>query len=83
MDDNKISHVQYEVVSSIIERIEKRFGKMTVTRGKEHVFLGMDIRYRENGTAEIRMKEYVKEAISEFGMELRQSATSPAKRNLF
>ena len=38
VDDNKISHVDPAVVSSIIEKIEERFDKMTVTRGVEHVF---------------------------------------------
>jgi hypothetical protein len=83
VDDNKISHVDYDVVSDIINRIEKRFGKMTVTRGKVHVFLGMKITYLENGTAQILTSEYIKEAIVDFGEELKGSATSPARRDLF
>ena len=38
VDDNKISHVDPNVVSMVIGRIEERFGKMTVTRGREHFF---------------------------------------------
>jgi hypothetical protein len=38
VDDTKISHVNSSVVTDIIEQIESRFGKMTVTRGDEHVF---------------------------------------------
>jgi KUP system potassium uptake protein len=83
VDDNKISHVDYDVVSDIINRIEKRFGKMTVTRGKVHVFLGMKITYLENGTAQILTSEYIKEAIVDFGEKLKGSATSPARRDLF
>jgi hypothetical protein len=83
VDDNKISHVDYDVVTDIINKIEKRFGKMTVTRGKEHVFLGMHIVYLVNGTARIRMREYIKEAIVDFGEVLKGSATSPARRDLF
>jgi len=64
VDDNKISHVDAKVVASVVEKIEERFGKMTVTRGKEHVFLGMNIRFNDDGTASVRMKEYVQEAIS-------------------
>ena len=45
VDDNMISHVDLDVVTSIIEKIEERFDKMTVTRGKEHIFLGMHIQY--------------------------------------
>ncbi len=72
-----------KVVTEVIEKIEEQFGKMTVTRGKKHVFLGMDIDYLENGTARIGMVEYLKEAIVEFGEPVPRSATSPAKRDLF
>lgn len=47
-DGLKISHVDPQVVTNIIEQIEERFGKMMVTRGDEHVFLGMLIRYVKN-----------------------------------
>ena len=33
VDNNKISHVDDTVVTNIIEKIEAKFGKMTVTRG--------------------------------------------------
>jgi len=51
VDDNKISHVDDTVVTDIIKKIEAKFDKMTVTRGKHHVFLGMDITFNDdNGT---------------------------------
>ena len=34
VDNNKISHKDPEVVTMIIYKIEARFGKMTMTRGK-------------------------------------------------
>jgi hypothetical protein len=43
-DDNKISHVDDTVVTDIIEMIEAKFGKMTVTRGKHYVFSATSIR---------------------------------------
>ena len=59
VDNNKISHVDDTVVTDIIEKIEVKFWKMTVTRGKHHVFLGMDITFNNNdGTFTILMKEY-------------------------
>ena len=63
VDDTKISHVESAVVASIINEIEKRFDKMTVTQGREHTFLGMKIRYTDEGTAQISMKEYLLEAM--------------------
>ena len=37
IDDKKISHVDPDVVSSVIKKIEKKFGKMRVTRENKHV----------------------------------------------
>ena len=84
MDDTKISHVDAQVVTDIIKEIERCFEKMTVTRGDEHVFLGMSINYvKKNGTAEIMMREYLEESITELGLEINRTAASPAKRDLF
>ena len=70
VDNNKISHVDDTVVTNIIEMIEVKFRKMTVTRGKHHVFLGMDITFNDNdGTVTILMKGYLKEAIADSGMD--------------
>jgi len=75
VDNNKISHVDATVVTDVFEKIEAKFGKMTVTRGKHHVFLGMDITFNNNGT--------VKEAIADSGMDASRVAATPAKRDLF
>jgi len=84
VDDNKISHVDDTVVTNIIKKIEAKFGKMTATRGKHHVFLGMDITFNDNnGTVTILMKEYLKEAIADSGMDATKVAPTPAKKDLF
>ena len=79
----KISHVDPEVVTDIINKIESKFDKMTVMRGKEHVFLGMKIRYTDEGTAVITMRQYLEEALAECGMEINRTAATPAKKSLF
>jgi Reverse transcriptase (RNA-dependent DNA polymerase) len=83
VDDMKISHVDPEVVTSIINTLENHFEKMTVTRGKEHVFLGMNIRYTEERTAVVTMKQYLQEALDECGMDITRAAATPARKNLF
>jgi hypothetical protein len=83
VDDNKISHINPDVVTMIIGKIEEQFGKMTVTRGKEHVFLGMNIRYTENKTATITMKEYLRESIDESELNITREAATPATKELF
>jgi len=71
-------------VTDIIEKIEVKFGNMTVTRGKLHVFLGMDITFNNNdGTVTILMKEYLKEAIADSGRDASKVAPTPAKKDLF
>ena len=83
VDDMKISHADPAVVTDVIEQLEQFFGKMTITRGKEHVFLGMKIKYTDQGTAEIIMQDYLEEAIVESGLDVVRSATTPAKWDLF
>jgi hypothetical protein len=43
VDDNKVSHMDPAVVTNAIEKVESYFGKMTVTYGKKHCFLVMNI----------------------------------------
>ena len=83
MDDNKISHKDPTVVIETIKALEKHFGKMKVSRGKEHVFLGMKIKFNEDKTVSIDMSEYCKEAIKDFPGHLRGSSSSPSKEQLF
>jgi hypothetical protein len=83
VDDTKISHVDPTIVTSIIEQLEARFDKMTVTRGLEHTFLGMNIRYTGQGQAIITMKQYLEEALAECGMDITHQAVTPALKDLF
>ena len=83
MDDNKISDVDSKVVNQIITELEKKFGKMTVKRGKEHTFVGMSITFIGNGKVRLTMKSYLEEAIQAFGEDVSVGAATPANRNLF
>jgi Reverse transcriptase (RNA-dependent DNA polymerase) len=83
VDDNKISHKDPQVVSDIIQKIEERFGKMTVTRGHKHVFLGMSFVFNGNKTVSISMKTYLEEAITDSNLLISRSAATPARKDLF
>lgn len=84
VDDNKISHKELAVVKDIIAKLESKFGKMEVSFGDEHTFLGMKIKYnRKKRTVTIDMKEYLLEAIEESGMDITRNAMTPAKPNLY
>ena len=50
VDDNCLIHLSAKVLDRIIERIEMQIGKMTVTRGDKHTFLGMELRFPGDGS---------------------------------
>ena len=43
VDDNKISHKEPNVVTTVINEISKKFGEMKVTRGSKFDYLGMKV----------------------------------------
>ena len=87
VDDLKLSHVDMEVLESIISKIELEFGKeapLTVTRGKIHEYLGMTIDFSDPGKVIFSMIDYVQKLIDETPEELLKGAcTSPASNHLF
>lgn len=83
VDDMMLSHDDTNVVTQVIRDIEEHFGEMTVTRGRKHVFLGMDIEFHDNGTFSICMSDYLQEAIDEFGEDLEYDVPHPAVNDLF
>ena len=56
---------------------------MTVTRGKKHTFLGMDLYFTKDNMVEITMKTHLTESIEAFGETIEIGATTPAKGDLF
>ena len=67
VDNTKISHVDYKVVTCVIKSLEGSFGKMTVNRGKYHKSLGMNFGLLKDGKLSMIMKEYLEECIDSFG----------------
>ena len=61
VDDNKLSHVDSNVVAQELEMISKHFGDIKISRGKEHRFLGMDLKITD--LIAISMKDRILEAI--------------------
>ena len=83
VDDLKISHADKAVVQNIINQLEDIYGKMTVTRGKSHVYVGTNITYGSDREAYINMVDHIKEAIDDFPEECISSVNSPAGMHLF
>ena len=83
MDDLKISHKKESVVKDIIRKLEDEYGKLSVTTGNIHTYCGMDLIFSEDHV-EIDMVNYVKEVISEFGVDkCGKKVNSPAALHLF
>ena len=83
MDDNKVSHEDPEVVTLVIAEIESYWKGLTVHRGNNLTFLGMDIEFNDNKTVSISTPEYIDKAIEVFEEELKGEVTSPANKMLF
>ena len=83
VDDLKISHVSSKVVDDVIAKLEVKYGKMNVVRGKEHIYVGIKIINNNDRSVSFDMKEYIKETIDEFHEDLSKKITSPAALYLF
>ena len=83
VDDLKISHVDQQVLEDLVDELEVKYGKMTVTRGRKHTYVGIDIIYNDDGTVTIDMIEYLKEAVNEFPEDVTKEVPSPAALYLF
>ena len=86
VDDNKVSHEDAQVVTDVIELMKKHFGDLTVTRGKKHRFLGMNIEINKDRNIEIEMKEQLQEVIDMFeeieGSKVTEEVSTPARPHL-
>ena len=86
VDDLKILHVCYDVVSQVIKLIDDEFGKlepMSVMRGKQHEYLGMELDYSMPGKVRISMSKFVEELLDMLPQDMCGYAMTPAGENLF
>ena len=82
VDDNKISHVDGEVIENILNKMTEHLGEMTTTRGKVHEFLGFKFKIHKD-KVEIDMIDQIKEAFEMFMDDINDKVSSPAAPNLF
>jgi hypothetical protein len=86
VDDLKVSHADPEVVTEIIDMVEREFGKeapLTKTRGKVHEYLGMTIDYSINGKVEFSMIDYVQGMLDKLPEDMNGESVTPASNFLF
>jgi hypothetical protein len=94
VDDCKLSCVRTKANDQLIEVLRQEYetifedgsGKMKVSRGKVHEYLGMTIDFRTRGQVKISMFKYIKEILAEFEKAMPDAhgvKTSAAPANLY
>jgi len=86
VDDIKISHVDKNVVTQVLDLLSGEFGKeapLTITRGKRHQYLGMQIDYTKKKQVQITMYDYIHNMLNELPPDMDGGATTPAANHLF
>jgi hypothetical protein len=86
VDDHKISHLDPTVVTHVIDKLSEVFGKkapLTVNRGKNHEYLGMNLDFSKEDKVVIRMRDYIQGILDEAPDDMSGTANSPAASHLF
>ena len=88
VDDLKISHVDPNVVTQIIQELEKRFAEtmpLSISRGKIHEYLGIIFDFTIQGATKITMYQYIAGVIKHAGEIYKQGAggATPAPNHLY
>lgn len=82
VDDCKVSHVDAEEVTKVLNAIRDHFSNLTITRGNDHTYLGTNFHIRD-GKVYMKMKDCILDAFKTFGKTITQEAVTPAKPYLF
>jgi hypothetical protein len=86
VDDLKISHVDPDVVTSVITQLEEVFGKeapLTIRRGSVHNYLGMTVDFSKPKKLELIMSDYVKKMLADLPPDMDGESPTPASLHLF
>ena len=60
VDNNKVFHIDEEVNTKLNDTIAERFGELTVSRGNNQKFQGIDIEFLSNRKLSLFIKYYIK-----------------------
>lgn len=86
VDDLKISHVSQQVLETVLEQLNQRFGKeqpLTVTRGVIHNYLGMKMDFSQPGKVVFSMFDFIQNMLDELPAHMDGVAATPAANHLF
>ena len=80
--DNKLSPKTPAVISDIINKVKNIFGYLSVVRGNNNIFLGVNIEIKDN-IIQVDMVKQLEECITIFGEDFSTTFKSPATKKLF
>ena len=83
VDDLKISHAQHTEVTKMIGYLKRIYGELTISRGKKHEYLGMELDFSDSGKVKFTMNSYVDKVLEEYCGYLGKPASTPASDFLF
>jgi len=73
VDDNIMRHKDTQVVTDILEKVEKRFPGLTTQRGKKVEFLGINLEFRDDGKLLMGTIQYLSDMVEEFESEIEKT----------
>ena len=86
VDDLKTSHVDPAFISSVLFDIDAEYGKiakMTITQGKVHKYLGVNIDYSFPGKVIFLMIDYIGKMIEGILEDMKGETATPTSHQLF
>ena len=83
VDDNKLSHVNPNVVTNILIKITEHFGDLITTIGDSHDFLGNLIKITKDGLVAIEQYQHIDESLKTFGETFAHNVSSPCAQHLW
>ena len=86
VDDMKLSHVNPDVVTKYIKKLDGVYGKtdpMSITRGKKHEYLGMTIEFIGSKQVQITMYDFIKKMLNEIPKDMNGTKPTAAGEHLF
>ena len=79
----KFPHTYPEKVTKMLNHMEEKFGKMIISCGKKHEYLGLELDYNTSGEVKMTMVPYLRKFIEDVLEEIRGRSESLAVDHLF
>ena len=86
VDDLKVSHVDKKEVGKFIKQMEEEYGTdapLSISRGKVHDYLGMNLDIHVEGEVRIDMKHYIDMMLHDAPEDMEGVSSTPAAAHLF